>query len=417
MKIQRNHDPSLYKSFFNSISQKTNLLGRASSQRDTVSLSLNRAIRRGGTTIGGMDSIRSLSDPSMRLTGKSIIEVKETLEKMKTLSEKAGSKSLSWEDRIGLQIEMTKLQQELYEKTYGMGMSLARPDKAGDIPSLADFNIYEQSTRTVNFLEKLLSGGSAVIKKQGNITVFANGSENVFFCTSDFELDENGCLKIGDDLFNSIPDLTKSMLGDMLTRQADSHSLLPKWMSDEDIMKNITLSLLDSEKAIESMGKIDEQMDALKEIEAEFNRLAIVDPNVNHEYKSIDSLNEKIFFTPLGVMKYHSYKDNGEPKDRLDVRLVDPKDPIGKLFAKIDKVFKDKIFSSIGFGEVYKNTEKAKGVNPEQLASIEVSKMKMAEKDAQITVQKALEDKKYEIPLLHLETMSIFLRKPQDIAG
>ena len=116
-------------------------------------------------------------------------------------------------------------------------------------------------------------------------------------------------------------------------------------------------------------------------------------------------------------MKYHSYKDNGEPKDRLDVRLVDPKDPIGKLFAKIDKVFKDKIFSSIGFGEVYKNTEKAKGVNPEQLASIEVSKMKMAEKDAQITVQKALEDKKYEIPLLHLETMSIFLRKLQDIAG
>ena len=112
MKIQRNHDPSLYKSFFNSSNQTSNLFGQTLLQRDTVSLSLNRAIRRGGTTIGGMDSIRSLSDPSMRLTGKSIIEVKETLEKMKTLSEKAGSKSLSWEDRIGLQIEMTKLQQE-----------------------------------------------------------------------------------------------------------------------------------------------------------------------------------------------------------------------------------------------------------------------------------------------------------------
>ena len=408
MKIPRIYNPLLQKSIHYCSSQLPSW--RRISQSDTVSISLNRAIRRGGTTIGGRDAINSLSDPSMRLAGNSIIEVKETLEKMKNLSEKATNSSLSFDDRVDLQIEMTRLQQELYEKTYGMGLGLARPNEAGDISKLVNFSVYEQGARTVLFLEKLRSGNLSGTIGKDNVKVFADGTESVSFFTSDFELDENGYLKINDVLFNNIPDLSKSMLGDMLDRIAESGALLPKWMSDQDVIANITLSLLDPRAASKSMSLINEQLDVLKSIETEFNHLASIDPTITYEYKKNASLNSEFFWTPLGIMKHQNEKNNGSLKDHADVRLVDPKDPIGKIFAKIDKLFKDKIFSSIGFGDVYKNTEKSIGISPDQLAHIEEARRKIAEKESQKVLQKSEEDGKNEMTFWNLQSLPGSLR-------
>lgn len=85
-------------------------------------------VRGNAAATSSLDSVNSLSDPNMRRMGQSIIEVKEILLSMKSMAERALDEGLSSDERISLQIEMTKMQLTLYEKTYGMSYGTARPD-------------------------------------------------------------------------------------------------------------------------------------------------------------------------------------------------------------------------------------------------------------------------------------------------
>ena len=415
MRIYRNNDPSsLYKSLFREIRYQNDSPLRLMLQGDKLGfsstgkrLAAKLVIRNGEIATNNRDSVKSLSDPSMRLLGESIIEVKEVLEKIKTLSEKAQDSKFSRDERIDLQIEMADLQLELYEKTYSMGIDLAQPDKVGTKRLHQD--IIEQHARTVFFLEKMRSGGSATIANRGNMVGSTENTEMVKICTSDYVLDENGYLKLNDDLFNALSDSMKMSMDDTLTRKANMERLFPKWISDEDVMGNMNLLLLDSESATKSTQKIQEKLSILKEVEAEFNRLATVDPKVDREYATDGSFNNRLFLTQMGVMKYKSYNSNGEPQDPLDVRLVETKDPISKLFSKIDKIFKDNIYSSLGYGNVYKNMEKAKGINPAQMAIIEGLKEK--------SIEHALIEERVEYTTLALDLgLSNQVQLPLDLA-
>lgn len=385
MKIQRNYDPSLlYKSLYREVKHQNNSPLRLMLQGDKLGLSsagrqlaAKFVARNGEITTNNRESVKSLSDPSMRLLGKSITEVKEVLERIKALSIKAQGDKFSREERIDLQIEIADLQLELYEKTYGMGMELAQPGKTGTTRLHQD--IVEQHARIVFSLGKLRSGGSATIARRGNIVTSSENMEMVKISTSDYELDENGYLKLNDDLFSALSDSIKMSMGDTLTSKASMERLFSKSMSDEDVIEGMNLSLLDPASAVKSTQKIQEQLNALTEAEAEFHRLATVDPKIDYGHTTGDSLNNRLFQTQLGMMKYKSRNSDGEPKDPFDVRLTETKDPISKIFSKIDKIFKDEIYSSLGYGEFYKNTEKAKGVNPVQMAIIEELKKKSME--------------------------------------
>jgi hypothetical protein len=404
MRINANTDSSIYKSFLNAINKPTNASSRLTLQGDSIDLSSlgkglagKLVIRNNDVATNDMNSVNSLSDPSMRLMGKSLVEVKEMLEEMKTLAESAQDSSLSWDDRIDLQIEMTYLQAKLHNKIYNMGMSVADPSRAG---TFIDFNILDQRDRTIMFLEEMRAGGP--IANRGNITNFADDSpvsRIIQYAKTDFELDENGYLKMRDELFSALPEDTMISLDETL--KGFSNWLYPTTnLTDEEIKANLGLSLLDAGSAAESLAAIQEQIGTLTEVEAEFNRLATVDPTVIYQYEGSDTSAQGLFLTVLGLMKHRSEDDDGQSKDPLDVRLVKANDPIGNLFAKIDKVLKDKVYASLGFGDLYKNEQKPKGISPEQLAIIEKTRAKAIARDA----SREHYEKPLDIPILDLES-------------
>lgn len=350
-----------------------------------------------------MDSVNSLSDPSMRQIGKSLIEVREILEEMKTLTETALDTKLSRNKRIDLQIEMVELQARLHQKIYNMGMSIAQPEHAG---SFIDSNILEQRDRIVIFLKKMQGEGFGSIEERCN-NPYDNPNSNpqgalsaIFrYHTTDFELDENGFLKMRDDLFNNASEYLIASLESTLS--SFSNQLFPKGdRTDEETLKDLRLSLLDSGNAVKSAAAIQEQLDAFTAIEAEFNRLATADPTVTHNYDNNGKSGQGGFQTLLGLMKYRSEDADGIPKDPLDIRLTETNDPIGKLFMKIDAVLKDKIYGSVGMGDIRKKEQKPKGINPEQLAIIEEAR---ARQHAMIVVN---EERQKESPLPTLDSQS-----------
>ncbi|MDR3076142.1 MAG: hypothetical protein LBU26_02475, partial [Synergistaceae bacterium] len=115
--------------------------------------------------------------------------------------------------------------------------------------------------------------------------------------------------------------------------------------------------------------KIQEQIDDLKVAEAEFNRMASVDPTVINEHKAAGSLKNGLLHTRLGIMEQN-------PQNTLDVRLTEVNDPIGRLFKKIDRLFKENIIKSLGFSDGL--MAKSSGINAEQLAKINWYKEKLA---------------------------------------
>lgn len=408
MRINENSDSSAYRLFLNAFHNRTEPSSRWTLRGDALNLSPfgkglagKLVVRSGGIATKSMDSVGSLSDSSMRLMGTSLIEVKEVLEKMKELTEKAKDSQLSWDERIDLQIEMAEQQAILHEKTHNMGMSLAQPDNAG---TFIDGNILEQRDRVIAFLENMRATGPASDEAQGNITYFdSNGGlvSMVGYYSTDFELDENGYLKMRDDLFDALPESSMTSLEETFTRFANRFYPAND-MTDEEIFENMGLSLLDSGNAAESAAKIQGQLDALTEVEAEFNRLATVDPTVTRQYENALRSEGGLFQTVLGLMQYQAKGADEISKDPLDVRLTGADDPIGGLFMKIDKLFKDKIYSSLGLGDVYRNEQKPTGISPEQLALIEEIKAKIAARDA----DKADKGIQEESPLAKLDIQS-----------
>jgi hypothetical protein len=328
-------------------------------------------INTGNIATGSLNSARSLSDPSMRLMGQSIIEVGEILEKMKTLADQASDSELSRDERIDMQIEMINLQVELYEKAYGMGLSLAQagPDvwTGGDI--------YAWRNDAITRLERMRKYGSDTPNDVVIDLYDSSGKKNgtmVTFSVGDFELDEDGGLKIRDDIFELLPDSQKSSLDNILHMFAGGNSFFTRGgQSGEDLVKNWSLSLLSHDSAEKTGEKIAEQISLLKEVEAEFNRMATVDPRVASELSAAGTQGNGSLRTRLGIMTHN-------PENPLDVRLSDTDDPIGRFFQKLDRVFKDKIVKAFGYVENSACLGKASGVSAAQLEKINWYQEKLA---------------------------------------
>lgn len=349
-------------------------------------------VRCNAVATSSLDSVKSLSDPNMRRMGQSIIEVKEILFNMKSLAEGALDENLSCDERISLQIEMAKIQLTMYEKTYGMSYGTARPDYPHPF---ANPDVLNQYHHIINGLKNYGSDG----KSTGRTILDLYSSDGrkigdmICFYESDFILDKNGMIKMRNDVFNSLPDKFKINIDDMLESALRSSfgGFATETESAREMLSAMNISLLDSMSAADTLSKIDEQIEALGEIEAEFNSLATLDPTVSRTTRAAHNLPKGFFSTALGMMRY-APSGRDETKNRSDIRLTKADDPIGRLFKKLDEVFKDQIYGALGFGELYKSNKIAKGISPEQLTLIQEAKERLSKEHAKVDLSN-----KYEI--------------------
>ena len=85
------------------------------------------------------------NDPYIQKIDNAISKIGKTLEEMKELSQLAEDETLSAEERIDMQIAMTRLQSKLFKETYRFGMELSGEHSSGQIERALNAITYSES--------------------------------------------------------------------------------------------------------------------------------------------------------------------------------------------------------------------------------------------------------------------------------
>lgn len=254
----------------------------------------------------------SLKDPSMRLMKRSLGEVSRILEEMRAASKTAEDKTLSDKERVDLQVQMTHLQAELYRKTYGMSVSLAKTSpQAGE--SLGADAMERLDAEEEQIAMMLTEADPAELVKTG-------GASSQ---TSDAGRREDGSTK-------------------PLT-------------AGERMLRN-GANLLSADNAKESTKKIQKQIDTLTRLQREFDDLARENPAAEVRENAIVVNGPGEYATKLGLVS-QAEASTGNRTPGFDLRLKSSTGSIAQLFRKVDVFFKDDVYDTLGFGEVWRDLQ------------------------------------------------------------
>lgn len=306
------------------------------------------------------------TNPNIRLMNRSTKEVGNLLEEMQTLAEQALDESLSEENRIDLQIQMTRLQAQLFKKTHTMSLELA--SKSSNNFNMNQLNSIDYDERlTLKMLERkrerlygeeVANNGKLLIEERTIMRVEASPQTRDFI---EVTVDkESGCLVPGK--FIDREDLGG---GTFLTGETYAGELIAagKVITDEERMTKISLSLMDAKSAKDSAGKIGRNLADLAKMQADFKAelgqldmsAAVVSAVLPETQSAANSVG-----TALGLMvaaQSHYGEDvlHGRDPISADVRLTDANDPAGSIFQRLDIFFKDKINKRLGISELWNN--------------------------------------------------------------
>lgn len=306
------------------------------------------------------------TDPNIRLMNRSIKEVGNLLEEMQTLAEQALDESLSEENRIDLQIQMTRLQAQLFKKTYAMSLELASKSSGNfNMNQLNSIDYDEKLTlkmlerkRKRLYGEETANNGKLLIEERTMMRVEASPQTKDFI---EVTVDkETGRLVPGK--FISKEDLGG---GTFLTGEAYAGELIAagKVMTDEERMAKISLSLMDAKSAKDSAGKIGRNLADLAKMQADFRaELAKVDMSATVASAALletqSATNSASTALGLMVAAHSNYGEDvlhGSDPISADVRLTDANDTVGSIFQRLDMFFKDKINKRLGISKLWNN--------------------------------------------------------------
>lgn len=308
------------------------------------------------------------TDPTLKLMNRSMKEVGNLLEEMKTLAEQAQDESLSDEDRIDMQIQMTKLQAQLYRKTYGMSLEMA--GKESDLFRTSQLNAIDYDEElTIKMLERerarIRSGGTT--DGEGTLLVEDRVKLRIENGPETWGLTE-GTYDAATGTF--VPGKAKEDLGEgtyaVTGRNAQKMIESGEVLTDEERMARNSLSLMDTKSAKASTEKIEKRIQGLTDMQAELKEADAASKNAasgDANYSILGGTqSENSVMTSLGMMKatqdeYGKNPLKGRDLDAADVRLQNTQDPMGKMFQKLDAFFKDKVHQSLGLGGMWDSAQ------------------------------------------------------------
>jgi hypothetical protein len=302
----------------------------------------------GVTLAGKLHSNEPSSDTEVNLMERTISEVGKILKKMKTLSTAAEDESISDEERIDMQIQMTKLQSQLYKKTYGMSVEIA--SKGGNRnfnTNLLNAIDYDESM-TIKLLEReraritnggaFESGDQLLLEQRVPIRI-ENDPESQGL--KEAYLDKKtGNLAISDEWsMKSIEEGTVQITGQRAIDLIGSDKVI----SDEDRLARNNLSLMNSKSAKASTKKIQNQIVSLE--------------NISYEIKELKNKNSLLSVdTSLMRSQQNGFGENplsAHDLDSADIRLTVASDEKGKMYQKLDAFLKDRLHKNLGLGDLW----------------------------------------------------------------
>ena len=361
------------------------------------------------------DAVTNASDEeALRLIDESISAVGKILEDMKKAAEIGEDETLTDLDRIELQIEMSRLQERLSVETRRMSMRMAGQTEEEIAKNLSQFN--DTAKNQIELLnrarDRILNGDAwdvresyelnlvpketIVISPEGRETFPAvEGEQGKEFVLPDYYNPQDvvilknhdwngGQMVVTDD--EKVPSLREILESQnaLILMDADSAAeavgKIEAQLQDLAKMREQFASVVAERRAelqaesagmaepLMSEGEIDAMLGAVaqeraaRERQAEENAKAAEDQAAGAMTSGSAKVDEYIdeegnyrkqllIGTDAGTMAYQVDETTGKP-DMSSPRMIEAKNGIGAIFMKMEKLFKDKIGSLLGFASM-----------------------------------------------------------------
>ncbi|MCF4115166.1 MULTISPECIES: hypothetical protein [Dethiosulfovibrio] len=303
------------------------------------------------------EAVKGLRDnDTVALIAMSVQDVGDTMERMRSISKLAEDSSISKEDRLTLQAEMSSLQADLFRRIYRMGLKECGQLSKKTIEEgyLAEIDRYEASCMAV------------IDRERGRI---ADGTDAGPFT-------DNGDGTFSADFLGSCPCYLAGLsyddtdYGVKVTGDLESLTCLydecDEKLSFEDFTDQSKLSVMSAEDAAWTTDSLDKRMDELlKKVES-----------ISSLYEQLKEREAQGAFTPdsevpVLVGEEKKLMPNHEtPTTSLfvsDIRIIKPKNPSQMVFKIADAFLKDELFEKLGFSDLILNRNPK---NPDEIFSV-----------------------------------------------
>jgi hypothetical protein len=297
-------------------------------------------------------------------------EVENILKKMKILASTAEDETISDERRIDMQIQMTKLQTQLYKKIYGMSLELASKGGNGNFSvNLVNAVDYDENM-TIKLLERErirlvndegLESDEGVLLEQRVPLRIENGPESYGLKEMYFD-GKLGKAVVSDEWSTEPVQDGTTLITGQRARDLIGNG---KVISDEDRLAKNNLSLMNPESAKKSANKLQRQ---LADIENMSNWLAKELESMSGvglaDYKAVAAPEAQSNAVMVGMGLMRSRQTNfgenplrGKDLDSADVRLTSANGSYGAIYQKLDNFLKDRIHKTVGLGGLWDNIQ------------------------------------------------------------
>jgi hypothetical protein len=332
-------------------------------------------ISEAGMSLAGKLRVSNEKIPSTgteaNLMTQTISEVENILKEMKTLASVAEDETISDERRIDMQIQMTKLQAQLYKKIYGMSLELASKGGSGNFnANLVNAVDYDENM-TIKLLERErvrltngegLESGESVLLEQRVALRAENGPESYGLKEMYFD-EELGKVVVSDEWsVKSLQDGTTLITGQRASDLIGSGKVI----SDEDRLAQNNLSLMDPESAKKSAKKLQRQLTKVERMSGSLTKelesasgVGLAD--YNKAVAAPDAQSNAVM-VGMGLMRSRQtdFGENplrGKDLDSADVRLASANGAYGEIYQKLDDFLKDGIHKTVGLGGLWDNIQ------------------------------------------------------------
>lgn len=264
------------------------------------------------------------SDGTLELISLSVMEMADTMDRMKSLAELASEDYLSKEDRLILQGQMTELQADLFRQSHSMGLKRLGKSQKEIEACLSEIDRYVQSYMAILDKERDRISGAGPLKDLGD------GLFQAEFL--------GGAPKRLEGLTYRPTKYGEKVLGDKdaLTKLLDQSDIK---LSFTDFAEASSLSVMTVQKALDSWDSLDKR---LKEMDAFMTDLSEFYNRIKDDEISVPSGPEK---------SKDNFKNPQFSPFQSDVRIKSPKTPQEKVFKMADEFLKDRIFARLSFGD------------------------------------------------------------------
>lgn len=298
-----------------------------------------------------MQNDNRLAVKPLKFVDKAISNIGKTLEEMKTLSMMGQNKDLSDEDRIDLQIQMVKLQSQLFKDTHRMSL-----EAAGKTYS----HIEQSMSLQINEGEELLIAMMENVKKriaEGEYTPREDG----------IDLSEFTFTKFTHFLDPETGETTRTGIASRLffKGRIEDLGLEASLLEDIDVASSgatfLGALVINTSFAEASTERIQKQIDGLSKFKEDFVKFYNNVPDEGYDDRGEElefNQGDGIQTTAAGVFSVFTKGEllnGGESEEQFhsgidcDYRISKPRNPMDAFLQRADHTFKDLIYKSLGF--------------------------------------------------------------------